>query len=36
MAVHDKHAPIQQIRKQACSYSWITADVKRLYIFDTR
>ena len=33
MAVLDKHAPIQQIRKRAYSYPWITADVKQL-IFD--
>ena len=33
MAVIDKHAPIQQIRKRAYSYPWITADVKQL-IFD--
>ena len=33
MAVLDKHAPIQQIRKRAYSYPWITADVKQV-IFD--
>ena len=33
MAVLDKHAPIQQIRKRAKSYPWITADVKQL-IYD--
>ena len=30
MAGLDKYAPIQQIRKRAYSYPWITADVKQL------